>query len=53
MSQQLRQFNYLPEGEELDQVDQDNYGGGEGNVEMEADEYEMVFSLLVLSHIFL
>ncbi|XP_002518228.3 uncharacterized WD repeat-containing protein C2A9.03-like [Ricinus communis] len=52
--QYLGEFNYLGEegegegegeimmGDEIDEMEQDNYYGGEGTVEMGADEYEML-----------
>ncbi|OAY51193.1 uncharacterized WD repeat-containing protein C2A9.03 isoform X2 [Manihot esculenta] len=43
--QQLGEFNYMAEEGEMadlvDELDQDNYGG-EGNIEIEADEYDML-----------
>lgn len=51
--QQLGEFNYMAEEGEMadlvDELDQDNYGG-EGNIEIEADEYDMVSSLSFFFH---
>lgn len=51
--QQLGEFNYMAEEGEMadlvDELDQDNYGG-EGNIEIEADEYDMVLSLSFFFH---